>query len=139
MIEFKADTTIAAPAETVWDILTNTAAWPEWDPFCERIEGTVAPGAKLKAYSKRAAELSPPTRMVWSGGMPLGLFKGVRTFSLSPSGSPAGSPAGDGVRFELHETFDGLMLPLIAKSLPDMTEAFQAFCKGLKERAEAAA
>ena len=34
------------------------------------------------------------------------------------------------------EVFSGPMLKLIAKSIPDMTEAFDAFAAGLKARAE---
>ncbi len=67
--------------------------------------------------------------MIWQGGMPLGLFKGVRTFSLKATG--------DGVDFHLHEAFSGPMLPLIAKSLPDMSGPFEEFVQGLKARAEA--
>ncbi len=139
MLEFKADTTISAPAETVWSILTDVRSYPDWDPFCEKILGSVAPGAKLKVYSKLApgrafavkvTRLDPPSVMVWSGGMPFGLFRGTRSFTLSPTDEGA-------LRFTLHEVFDGLVLPLIARSMPDMTEAFQAFCAGLKTRAEA--
>lgn len=44
----------------------------------------------------------------------------------------------DGViHFELREEFSGLLFPLFAKQLPDMTEAFEGFCGGLKARAEA--
>ena len=76
------------------------------------------------------AELDENRRMTWRGGMPLGLFKGVRTFTLTPREG--------GVDFELREVFSGPMLALIGRSLPDMTEAFAGFAAGLKERAEAA-
>lgn len=140
MLEFKAETTIAAAADTIWAHLVDVGSWPAWDPTCERVEGQVALGTKLKVYSTLApgrafkvtvTELDEPTRMVWTGGMPLGLFTGVRIFAL------ARTPDGD-IHFLLHETFDGIVLPLIAKSLPDMTQAFEGFCAGLKERAEAA-
>ena len=140
MIEYRAETDIAAPAETIWEILTDVSAYPDWDPSCDRIEGTVSPGAKLKVYSKLApgrafavkvTQLDPPSTMVWTGGMPLGLFKGVRTFALSSAGKGQ-------THFSLHEVFEGLMLPLISRSMPDMTDAFRGFCAGLKTRAEAA-
>jgi hypothetical protein len=138
MIEFKASATITAAPETVWAILVDTAKWPEWDPFCDKIEGEVALGKKVKAFSKlspgrgfsvKVTELDAPRAMTWSGGMPFGLFRGVRTYVLEPEAG--------GTRFELREVFSGPMLKLIGKSLPDMTEAFEGFCGGLKKRAEA--
>jgi len=107
------------------------------DPYCERIEGTVALGGTVKAYTTLApgrafpvkvAEFEAPTRMVWRGGMPLGLFKGERTYALSPEG--------EGTVFHMQEEFSGLMLPLFNRSLPDMTEPFAKFAEGLKGRVE---
>lgn len=60
--------------------------------------------------------------------MPLGLFKGVRTFTLTPRGEQT--------EFTLHEVFSGPMLKLIGGSIPDMTDAFKGFVAGLKGRAE---
>lgn len=137
MKEYKASTTIQASPERIWAVLTDGGAWPQWDPSCERIEGRIASGEKLKAFTKlspgrafpvKVTEFVPNQKMTWSGGMPLGLFKGVRTFTLAPKGS--------GVEFTLHEVFSGPMLALIGGSIPDMTEAFQGFVAGLKSRAE---
>ncbi|MFY0563100.1 SRPBCC family protein [Archangium lansingense] len=138
MKEYKASTTIHAPPEKIWTILTDGASWPQWDPSCEKLEGRIAPGEKLKAFTKlspgrafpvKVSEFVPNQKMTWSGGMPLGLFKGVRTFTLTPKG--------DKVEFTLHEVFSGPMLALIGGSIPDMSDAFQKFVEGLKRRAEA--
>jgi hypothetical protein len=135
MKQYEASIDIDAPPERVWAVLLDTAKWPEWDPSCERIEGTVAPGAKIRAFSKlspgrafpvKVAELTPNERMVWSGGMPLGLFKGVRTFTLERTST--------GTHFSLREVFSGPMLALIGKSIPDMTDAFAQFAAGLRAR-----
>jgi hypothetical protein len=69
--------------------------------------------------------------MVWTGGMPLGLFKGIREFILSPKEDGA-------VDFTVREEFSGPLLALMGRSLPDMTQPFQDFVNGLKARAEAA-
>lgn len=61
--------------------------------------------------------------------MPLGLFKGVRTFTLSPQG-------GGTTRFAMREEFSGPLLPLIARSMPDLGPSFEQFVAGLKQRAE---
>ncbi|OJT24824.1 hypothetical protein BO221_10455 [Archangium sp. Cb G35] len=137
MKEYKASTTIRASPEKIWTILIDGASWPQWDPSCEKIEGRIAPGEKLKAFTKlspgrafpvKVSEFVPHQKMTWTGGMPLGLFKGVRTFTLTPRG--------DQVEFTLHEVFSGPMLALIGGSIPDMSDAFQKFVEGLKRRAE---
>ena len=137
MREYVATTTINAPAEAVWAVLTDGSKWPEWDPFCEKIEGTIALGNKIKAFTKlspgrafpvKVAEFVPNERMTWTGGMPLGLFKGERTFVLESNGATTD--------FELRERFSGPMLRIIGGSIPDMTEAFNAYVAGLKSRVE---
>lgn len=139
MLEYKTTIDIDAPASVVWDVLLQTQAWPQWDPYCERIEtrGPLRVGAKVKAFTKlspgrgfslKVTALDPHERMVWTGGMPLGLFKGERTYALTNEGSRT--------RFDMREVFSGPMLSMIAKSIPDMSEAFDAFAAGLKNRAE---
>ncbi len=139
MLEYSASTEIDASAERVWEVLTRASDYPEWDPYCIRIEGAILPGAKIKAFTTLAPDRAFPVEittfkagklMVWSGGMPLGLFKGERFFEITPRG--------EGVTFKVREVFTGPLLPLFRKSLPDMNEPFAAFVKGLKERAESA-
>jgi hypothetical protein len=67
--------------------------------------------------------------MTWSGGMPLGLFKGVRTFTLSPQGN-------ESTKFTVREEYTGPMLPMIWRSMPDLGPSFEKFAVGLKNRAE---
>jgi hypothetical protein len=138
MKEYSATTTIEASPEAIWEILTNASGYPEWDPGVDRIEGRIAPGEKVTAYTKQnpnrafpatVSEFEPGRKMVWSGGMPLGLFKGVRTFTLKPQGNGS-------TEFTLREVFSGPLLPLIGRSIPDMTETFKQFAAGLKKRAE---
>lgn len=138
MKEFRAITTIHASPATIWAILTDAARYPEWDPSVDRIEGRIAPGEKITAFTKLSpgrafpvtvAEFVPSQKMVWRGGMPLGLFTGVRTFTLVPQ------EQGE-VTFSVQEVFSGPLLPLIGRSLPDLTATFQQFAAGLKTRAE---
>lgn len=140
MKEYTATTTIHAPSETIWKLLTDASAYPEFDPSCERIEGRIAVGEKIKAFSKltpgrafpvKVTEVVAGAKMTWSGGMPLGLFKGVRTFTTTARGDGA-------IEFTLREVFSGPMLALIGGSIPDLTEPFRKFAEGLKARAEAA-
>jgi len=135
---FTASTNIKASKDTIWRLLTDGPNYPTWDPGVIRIEGRIAPGEKLTAYSKLSpnrgfaatvTEFLPGQRMTWSGGMPLGLFKGVRTFTLMPKSDGS-------IDFTLREEFSGPLLGMIGKSIPDMTKSFQDFVNGLKERAE---
>ena len=66
--------------------------------------------------------------MVWQGGLPLGLFRGIRQYNLTGTA--------EGTEFHMREEFSGLMLPLIWRSMPDLTPAFEKFADGLKLAAE---
>jgi hypothetical protein len=138
MKEYRASTLIKASPERIWAILTDAAKYPEWDPMAEKIDGRIALGEKVTAYTKlspgrgfaaKVTEFEPGRKMTWSGGMPLGLFKGERTFTLVQQGNGT-------TEFTLREVFSGPMLALIGGSIPDMTQAFEGFVVGLKNRAE---
>jgi len=137
MKRFATANTIAARPEAIWALLTDATGFPAWNSTVASVEGRIAAGEKVtlrtKADPKRAfplkvSEFVPPSRMVWSGGMPLGLFTGRRTYTLSP--------APGGTRFEMVEEFSGLLAPLITKSIPDLQPAFDTFAADLKRRAE---
>ena len=66
--------------------------------------------------------------MEWSGGMPLGLFRGVRTHTLTPDG--------DGTAFTMREEYSGPLLGAISRSMPDLQPSFDTFAAGLKARVE---
>lgn len=140
MKAFEAEVTIQASADTIWQLLTNRAAYEQWDPDVTRIEGTIAAGQKVTVYTKispdrafpvTVSEFVPGKRMVWSSGMPLGLFKGARTFTLTPQ-------ADGRTVYHVREEFTGLLLPLIGRTIPDLTESFNRHAHGLKAAAEAA-
>jgi hypothetical protein len=129
----------AAPA-TIWAILTDSPSYSEWDSGVLRIDGRIAPGERLKlvseanpkrTFSLKVTEFRPGERMTWEGGMPLGLFRGVRTFTLSPQGNNT-------TRFIVREQYTGPLLPMIWRSMPDLGPSFQKFATGLKWRAEQA-
>jgi hypothetical protein len=135
---YGATTTIEASPETIWAILTNAPSYPEWDPGIDRIEGRIAPGEKITAFTKlspgrafpvKVTEYVPGRKMVWMSKMPLGLFKGERTFTLTPHDNGL-------TEVSVREVFNGLLLPLIGRSIPDLTTSFEQFVTGLKNYAE---
>ncbi|HEY6409749.1 MAG TPA: SRPBCC domain-containing protein [Ktedonobacteraceae bacterium] len=138
MLSYSATTIINASPDAIWRILTDASGYPRWDPGVDRIEGTIASGNKVTAFTKRdptrafpakVSEFEPGHKMTWTGGMPLGLFKGVRTFTLT-------AKANDSIEFTLREEFSGPLLPLFAGSIPDQTKTFEDFAAGLKAFAE---
>lgn len=137
MLVYEAAAMIEAPPERVWAILADGPGLPQWDSGITRIEGVITAGGTFKLWSeaspKRAfsldvAAFEPPFRMVWKSGMPLGLFSGERTFTLTATA--------DGTAFTVHESFRGVMLPLIRRSMPDLQPSFDKFARGLKTRAK---
>ena len=140
MKSFATTIAIRASAEAIWSILTDASAYPSWNSTVDKVEGRIAAGEKVTVHAKaspgRAFPLTvsafePPRRMVWTGGMPLGLFTGSRTYSVTPRA--------DGmVEFAMREEFSGLMAPLITRSIPDLQPAFDTFAADLKRRAEQA-
>lgn len=137
---YEAVSTIHATPDAIWDVLTDADGYTQWDSGVEKVEGRIAPGQNLKVTSKanpgrafpvRVTEFTPGRSMTWSGGMPLGLFRGVRRFTLSPDGAGA-------TRFTVREEYTGPMLPLIWRSMPDLGPSFEQFAAGLKDRVERA-
>jgi hypothetical protein len=138
---YEATADIKANPDRIWSLLTDAQHYTDWNPTIDRVEGSIAPGETIKVFVKvnpgrafpvKVTEFKPSERMVWSGGMPLGLFKGERTYTLTPSG------AGQ-TRFKMREEYTGPMLGMIWKSIPDLGPAFQEFAQSLKRKAEAGA
>ncbi|HEY0492917.1 MAG TPA: SRPBCC domain-containing protein [Candidatus Dormibacteraeota bacterium] len=138
MKSYEASSTINASPQSVWAVLTNAEGYTGWDSGVERVTGRIAPGEKITVVSKanpgrafpvKVAEFVPGQRMVWSGGMPLGLFKGVRTFTITPSANGI-------TKFSMREEYTGPLLTMIWRSMPDLGPSFQQFANGLKARAE---
>lgn len=61
--------------------------------------------------------------------MPLGLFRGVRTYRLTEDRD-------GGTHFEMREVYSGPLLKVIARTIPDLQPSFETFTDGLKGRAE---
>jgi hypothetical protein len=129
---------IQASPDRVWAILVDAPSWPTWNTTVDKVDGTIASGNQVTVHARispgrsfpvNVAVFDAPSRMVWSSGMPLGLFKGERTFTLAP--------AEGGTEFAMREQFTGPLSPLIGMSIPDLQPAFEKFAACLKKHAEA--
>lgn len=137
MLSFNAETAIDAPVATVWTVLIDGAAWPTWDSGVDAVEGAIAPGKRItirskvapgRAFPVRVTAFEPESLLEFTGGMPLGMFKGVRRYELTPTDG--------GVSFRMRENYSGWMLGVFAKQVPDLAPSFRRFVNGLKVRAE---
>lgn len=139
MKSYAAETTIDASPEQVWDVLTDLSRYPTWDSGITEVEGTIAVRSKIKIWTETTPErpvpltvagLDAPHKMIWKGGMPLGLFTGVRTFTLEQSEN--------GTRVRVREEYRGPLLGLIWRTMPDLQPSFDQFVAGLKTEVERA-
>lgn len=138
--QYAAGRQVQASADAVWAFLTDANALVAADTGITRIDGDITAGGTFKlwseatgdrAFSIKVTEFDAPRRMVWSSGMPLGLFRGIRTFAVSS--------ADEGCRVEMDEVFSGLFSGPITKSMPDLTPLFERFVEAAKQAAEATA
>lgn len=135
MRHYEESVRIDAPPEDVWAVLVDVARYPEWDTGMQ-VEGPLVDGGRATVRSEAVPArpipvrvvLRPPDFMSWTGGLPLGLFRGHRTFVLAPDGA--------GTRFTMREEFSGPLLGLIWRTMPDLGPAFVQFTRGLKTRTE---
>ena len=135
---YEASSSIAASPEAVWTELTNGAGWSSWDSGVDGVEGRIAPGETItirskvapgRAFPVKVTTFEPGKRLVFSGGMPLGLFKGVRTYTLTPTGG--------GTDFRMREEYSGPLVGMMWRSMSDLQPSFDRFARGLKQRLEA--
>jgi hypothetical protein len=129
---------IGAPAATVWNLLTDLRAQSKWNSTLASIDGKVALGERVsfkvpeapgQTFNPKVVAFDQPNSMVWRlNRWPL--LVGTRTYRLTPG--PNGS-----TEISIDEVFQGLMLPLIAKSLPDFGAMFERTAADLKAAAEA--
>ena len=135
---YEASSFIAADPEAVWAVLSDGPGWAAWDSGVDGVEGRIAAGGTVRirsqaapgrAFPVKVTAFEPPARLRFSGGMPLGLFRGVRTYELAPAAS-------GGTAFHVREEYTGPLLGLFWRSMPDLGPSFDQFARGLKQRVE---
>ncbi len=128
-----------APVERVWEILTDFSSYAEWNPFITSASGTAAVGERLRlrmhppggraiTFRPSVTVVEPGAVLEWLGrpGVP-GLFDGRHRFELLPSGA--------GTRLVQRETFTGLLVRPLRRSLDTGTRAgFEAMNEALRRR-----
>ncbi len=144
MKELRTEIEINATAERVWQVLTDFASFPEWNPFIRRASGEARPGARLEVFIQPTGANGMTFRptvlraeqnreLRWLGRLLIpGLFDGEHIFTIESLGE-------NQVRFVQQEKFRGLLVPLMARGLDrDTRRGFEEMNQAIKERAEQA-
>lgn len=142
MKNISTDIIIYAPKEIVWQVLTDFASYPDWNPFIKsfavkpekgkRFKVVIQqPGSKPMTFSPVCLELSENTQFRWLGSLGFkGIFDGEHIFELYEEENGK-------IRFVHREKFSGILVPLLWKQLNVKTrKGFEMMNEALKERAE---
>jgi len=142
MHELHTEIEIQATPERIWSVLTDFAAYPQWNPFIRSVEGSpekgasltvrIEPsGAKAMTFRPRVLVADCPHELRWLGRLLVpGLFDGEHRFVIERL-------SGGRVRFEQSERFSGLLVPLFRSRLDrDTRRGFTEMNAALKKRAE---
>jgi hypothetical protein len=133
---------IAASPEKVWNILTDFASYPDWNPFVRSLEGEVKTGSRIRVklvppgqkgmvFRPRVLAFDDNRRFEWLGHLAFpGIFDGAHSFGLISHE--------DGTTTLVQaERFRGILVPFMKKMLNGSTLAgFRQMNEALKERAE---
>ncbi len=132
---------IAAPAEQVWDILTDWRSFPSWNPFIRSAQGRLVVGSRptirlqlgrrLITLRPTLTVVDPPRELGWLARQKLpGLFDVRRRFVVEPTG-PESS------RLVQSETGSGLLAPLLMRLLHrDVLDGYRSLERAVRARAE---
>jgi hypothetical protein len=135
---------IATPPSTVWGVLTDFAAYPEWNPYIRHIAGEPQVGKQLQVTLQptghTATQLrphvlaaTPQQELRWVGHVLVpGLFDAQHVFRITPLDAHH-------VRFIQEETFEGLLVRFFARTLKDTEQSFGEMNEALRLRSEAMA
>ncbi len=140
MKEIKTEIIINASTEEVWKVLTDNTAYPSWNPFLVKMEGTLAKGNKIKntMLSGGKEQTFKPTilafeenrKLEWLGKLPLGIFNGQHYFILEKVKE-------NQTKLMHGEYFSGWLRGLIMSQIGEETRAnFVKMNEALKARVE---
>jgi len=140
--ELRTEIEIDAPAEYVWEVLTDFASYPKWNPFIRRVDGEARTGAVLDAYIQPSGgrgmsikphvlKVEPGRELRWRGRLFLpGIFTGEHIFMID-------GMAANRVRFTQREVFTGLLVPFLGRMIEEDTRrGFDEMNAALKNRVE---
>ena len=142
MKEISSEIEIQASATRVWQLLTDFASYPNWNPFIRWAKGNVTQGLRIEVHIRPSGangmtfkptilKFEPNHELRWLGHMLIsGLFDGEHIFIIETVGA-------NHVHFIQREIFTGLLVPIILRTLgTDTQRGFEEMNRALKAQAE---
>ncbi|ADU65011.1 SRPBCC domain-containing protein [Desulfurispirillum indicum] len=125
--EITTEMTLPAPLPTVWQAITDFAAYSRWNPFITEIQGEPTTGARLRITLQQPNGTSPmrfsprillcerEQELTWQGRFLLpGILTGVHSFRLEHDS--------DGQTHLVHrEVFTGILVPFFKRAMAEST------------------
>jgi hypothetical protein len=142
MRQIRAEIEINASAERVWHIITDFAAFPQWNPFIRQISGELKVGGTLDVYLQPSGQrgmrfrpvvlaVEPSRELRWLGrvwSIPK-LFDGEHSLTIERLDA-------NRVRFIQQEVFSGILVALLEGTLSAAVRSFGEMNEALKTLAE---
>ena len=126
---------INARSSTVWDVITDAGNYTVWDSGITEIDGDIRNGGTIRIRTatghrryRLRVEQMPGEVMTWTRGLPLGLFKSIRTFTLTSQDAMT--------HLRVKEESIGPLAGLMGNTGQDTEDSFADYVRAVKERAE---
>lgn len=133
---------IQAPAATVWQVITDLASYPEWNPFCLEASSTLKPGDPIDMRVKLMGSVK--TQREWMTDHEPGVYlayrmKPVPLGALASKRSHRVIPLSDELtEYQSHFELRGWLMPLTRALLGStLRQGFAGMTQGIVRRAEA--
>ncbi|NJL57304.1 SRPBCC domain-containing protein [bacterium] len=129
---------IDAPADQVWQVVTDFASYKSWNPLLSNVKGDLVVGGKLRVHASfipiplNATVLTAdkPHEFKWEDHVPFNLLTPVFSVHLLPL-------ADDRTRVIIQESFSGPLLGMAGRRLDrQMPPLYDAMAKALAQQVE---
>ncbi|WP_040780882.1 SRPBCC domain-containing protein [Nocardia pneumoniae] len=133
---------IDAPAELVWQVITDLPRYGEWNPFVSECRSSLVPGEPIDMLVHLSGA-SPRKQREWIRShtpgrefsyamkpVPLGALHSLRSHTVTPL-------ADDRTRYESHFELGGWLHPVVVALLgKNLRRGFEGMTEGIREQAE---
>jgi hypothetical protein len=135
-----AEILINRPPADVWKVISDSAAYPAWNPFITHVDGDFKEGAEITivlgtspdatVFKPAVLLVRPEQDLCWRGSVWFrGVFDGKHCIHMSA--------VNGGTRLEQTEHFSGLLVGQLTNDvIEDTRRNFQAMNSAVKQRAE---